>query len=148
LKIKTTRFGTITITEDKIITMPLGMLGFPDQKRFVIIRHKENSPFFWYQCVDDPSLAFVITNPFHFKPDYKIDLEHILKEMSWNGDGNNGHLELYVVVNIPKGAPQNMTGNLIGPVLINNKVRQAVQIVIADSTYTHKFPLCGQQATT
>ena len=141
MKIETTRFGTITITEDKIITMPLGMLGFPDQKRFVILQHKENSPFFWYQSVDDPSLAFVITNPFNFKPDYKIDLEHALKEMSWNGEGHNSHLELYVVVNIPQGAPQKMTGNLIGPVLINNKVRRAVQLVIADSSYTHKFPL-------
>jgi flagellar assembly factor FliW len=144
LKVKTTRFGTITITQDKIITMPLGMLGFPNQKRFVILQHKENSPFFWYQSVDDPNLTFVITNPFTFKPDYQIDLTPALKEMFWNGDGNNSHLELYVVVNIPKGAPQKMTGNLMSPVLINNKARQAVQIVIADSTYSHKYPLIDQ----
>ena len=145
MEIKTTRFGTINITGDKIINMPSGMLGFPDQKRFVIIQHKEDSPFFWYQSVDDPALAFIITNPFLFKPDYKVDLEPILKEMSWNGDGTTHHLELYVVVNIPKGLPQKMTGNLIGPILINNKAHQAVQIVIADSIYTHNFPLLGTQ---
>jgi len=141
LKIKTTRFGTITIEEEKIITMPFGMLGFPDVKRYVILQHKENSPFFWYQSVDDPALAFVIMSPFLFKPDYDVDVENVLKEMSWNEEEKQDNLELYVVVNIPKGAPEKMTANFIGPILINNKIRQAVQMVISDSPYTHKFPL-------
>lgn len=131
----------IKITEDKIINMPYGMLGFPDQKQFVIIQHKENSPFFWYQAVGDPALAFVITNPLFFKPDYQVNYEQTVKEMSWNGEMSANHLELYIVVNIPKGAPQKMTGNFIGPILINNKTNQAVQIVIADSIYTHNSPL-------
>ena len=141
MKIKTTRFGTITIEEEKIITMPFGMLGFPDVKRYVILQHKENSPFFWYQSVDDPALAFVIMSPFLFKPDYDVDVENVLKEMSWNEEEKQDNLELYVVVNIPKGAPEKMTANFIGPILINNKIRQAVQMVISDSPYTHKFPL-------
>ena len=140
MKIKTTRFGIITI-EEKIITMPFGMLGFSDEKRFVILQHKEDSPFFWYQSVDDPMLAFVIMSPFLFKPDYNVDVENVLKEMSWNEEEKQNTLELYVVVNIPKGAPDKMTANLIGPILINNKIHQAVQMVISDSPYTHKFPL-------
>ena len=141
MKIKTTRFGTISIKEEKIIKMPFGMLGFPDKKKFFILQHQENSPFFWYQSVDDPGLAFVITDPFLFIPDYKIDLEVTLKKMSWNGDGNSRYLNLFIVVNIPKGMPHEMTGNFIGPILVNDKVYQAVQIVISNSPYTHKFPL-------
>ncbi len=141
MKIKTTRFGTINIEEENIINMPFGMLGFLDKKRFVILQHKKNSPFFWYQSIDDPSLAFVITSPFLFKPDYEIDMDDVLREMSWNGDRGKNNVELYVVVNIPKGSPDKMTANLIGPILINNKARQAVQMVISNSLYTHKFPL-------
>ena len=147
LKIKTTRFGTITTEEEKTITMPFGMLGFPDVKRFVILQHKENSPFFWYQSVDDPMLAFVIMSPFLFKPDYNVDVENVLKEMSWNEEEKQNTLELYVVVNIPKGAPDKMTANLIGPILINNKIHQAVQMVISDSPYTHKFPLVRENSS-
>lgn len=147
LKIKTTRFGTITTEEEKTITMPFGMLGFPDVKRFVILQHKENSPFFWYQSVDDPMLAFVIMSPFLFEPDYSVNLENILKEMSWNEEEKQNNLELYVVVNIPKGAPDKMTANLIGPILINNKIHQAVQMVISDSPYTHKFPLVRENSS-
>ena len=145
MKIKTTRFGTIDIEEEKIIEMPFGMLGFPDKKKFIILKHQENSPFFWYQSVDDPGLAFVITNPFLFLPDYKIDLESTVKEMSWNGDGSNSCLELFIVVNIPKGRPQKMTGNFIGPILVNSNVYQAIQIVVSDTSYTHKYPLINKK---
>ena len=144
MNIKTTRFGTITVGEEKIITMPFGMLGFPDKKRFIIVKHKENSPFFWYQSVDDPTLAFVITSTFPFKPDYEVDMDDALKEMSWNEGEENNNLALYVVVNIPKGSPDKMTANLIGPILVNNRARQAVQMVISNSPYSHKFPLIGE----
>ena len=147
MKIKTTRFGTITIEEEKIISMPFGMLGFPDVRRFVMLQHKEDSPFFWYQSVDDPMLAFVIMSPFLFKPDYNVDVENGLKEMSWNEKEKQNNLELYVVVNIPKGVPDKMTANLIGPILINNKIHQAVQMVISDSPYTHKFPLVRENSS-
>jgi len=141
LKIETTRFGTIDTVEENIINMPFGMLGFPDKKRFLILQHKENSPFFWYQSVDDPTLAFVITSPLLFEPDYEVDVEDTIEEMSWNGDSETKNLELYVVVNIPKGSPQKMTANFIGPILINNKARQAIQMVISNSPYSHKFSL-------
>ena len=141
MKIKTTRFGTITIGEDKIISMPFGMLGFPDKTRFVVLQHKENSPFFWYQSVDDPALAFVVMSPFLFEPDYNVDVEDIVRQMSWNEEKGKNNLELYVVVNIPKSTPDKMTANLIGPILINNKTRQAVQMVIGNSPYSYRFPL-------
>jgi len=144
LKIDSTRFGPITIGEERIITMPFGMLGFPEEKRYVILQHREDSPFFWYQSVDDPALAFVITSPFLFKPDYSVPLEDTVEQMSWIEDKDKGTLELYVVVNIPKSSPDDMTANLIGPILINNRTRQAVQMIIADSPYSHKFSLVGK----
>lgn len=61
--------------------------------------------------------------------------------MSWNGNGNNSYLELLIVVNIPKGMPHKMTGNFIGPILVNSKVYEAVQVVLSNSPYTHRFPL-------
>jgi flagellar assembly factor FliW len=141
LEIKTTRFGIIRTEKEKIIHMPFGMLGFSDKKQYLILQHQENSPFFWYQSLDDPGIAFVITNPFLFMADYKIDLKAVLKEMSWDTNGENNFLELYIVVNIPRGEPQRMTGNFIGPILVNNKLNQAVQVVLSNSPYTHKFPL-------
>jgi len=121
--------------------MPFGMLGFPDEKRYVIVQHKENSPFFWYQSVDDPSLAFVITSPFFFVPDYSVSLDDAINQMSWDDEKIEQKIELYVVVNIPNGAPNKMTANLIGPILVNTESFQALQMVVTDSPYSHRFPL-------
>jgi flagellar assembly factor FliW len=146
VRITTTRFGTISVKKDKIIEMPSGMLGFPDARRFVLFRHRENSPFFWYQSVDYPSLAFVITNPFFFMPEYSVEADETAKSMAWD-DVEEKDLELYVVANIPKGEPDKITVNMIGPLLINMKKRQAVQMVIPNSPYTHKYPLACSNKT-
>jgi len=141
LKVETTRFGSIDVPEDKVITMPEGMVGFPDKKRFCIIPHKKDSPFYWYQCLDDPALAFVITNPWLFKSDYHVDVEPAIEGMGLDGRDETKHLECYVTVTIPKGEPEKMTANLIGPIVICPQVGQAVQIVLAGETYSHKHPL-------
>jgi flagellar assembly factor FliW len=141
LKVETTRFGSIDIKEGEIITMPLGMPGFSDQKKFVLLDHKKDSPFQWYQSIQDASLAFVITDPFLFKPDYAVNLHTILEELGWDQEVDGNHLKLYAIVNIPPGSPEKVTANLIGPVLMNLDTREAVQVIIPDSRYSHKFPL-------
>ena len=146
MKIKTTRFGEITLNNDQVIHMPHGMLGFPDSQRFVIIQNRENSPFLWYQSLDDPELAFVITNPYLFMPDYNPQLKDGVTLMSWQMDGKGflKTLDVYVVVNIPRGAPEKMTGNFMGPLVINPLCRQGIQVILSDDEYSHKIPL-GQQ---
>ena len=146
MKFDTTRFGPVDIPEDNFITMTRGMLGFPEKKKFCIIQHKKDSPFFWYQCVDDPALAFVITNPWLFKPVYEVDLELARQAMGWQDGGEDIPVECYVVVTVPKGSPEKMTANLIGPVIINTKAHEAVQIVLSDESYSHKYPLFKEKA--
>jgi len=142
LKIETTQFGKIQIEEEKIITMPFGMPGFPGKKRFIILERKETQPFYWYQCADDPALAFVIINPYLFKPDYSVDLKPTLKEMSWEAEGKES-LKLYVVVNTSTsdGVADKITANLIGPLLINTQRCEAVQMFIHNNSYSHKYPI-------
>lgn len=139
MKIETTRFGTISVEEDKIIHMPSGMLGFSDKKRFLLFGHKEKTPFCWYQSVDDPAMAFVVMSPFVIKPDYAVEADEAAKAMSWEDDGDD--IDVYVVVTIPRGEPEKMTANLLGPILINARTRQGIQMVISNSPYSHKFPI-------
>ncbi len=145
MKKETTRFGVLEIDERKIIRMPYGMMGFPQSQRFVLFPHKEDSPFFWYQSLDDPTLAFVIANPFPFLSGYSVDLQETVKRMSWEDPENGTALELYVVVTIPRGAPEKTTANLLGPILINTKTCRAVQMVLSESPYSHQFPLFGKE---
>ena len=52
--------------DEKIINMPDGIPGFRQQKRYVLLEKKETSPFYLFQCVDDPNLAFVVMDPLRF----------------------------------------------------------------------------------
>lgn len=144
MKINTSRFGEVDIKDADIIHMPYGMLGFPEFKRYIILHHRSDSPFFWYQSADDPELAFVMTDPFLFVSDYGVELDQVIKDMAWK-DLLEEYLELYAIVNIPKNEPEKMTANLIGPILINNKERQAVQMVLSNSPYSHKHPLVSKE---
>ena len=68
MKIETSRFGTVEITEEQIFTFPMGLLGFAKYKQFVVIDHTEESPFKWLQSVEEGSLAFIITDPLFLWP--------------------------------------------------------------------------------
>lgn len=146
MKIETTRFGELDIPDEKIISMPKGMLGFTDNRHFCIVQHKKDSPLFWYQSLDDPALAFVITNPWLFKSDYEVDVELASQTMGWEEKDEAVPLECYIIVTIPKGSPEKMTANLIGPLVVNAKAREAIQIVLSNESYSHQYPLVKQKA--
>jgi flagellar assembly factor FliW len=54
MELETTRFGTIRIQADDIITFEEGLVGLSQYRRFVLIRHDSEGPFWWLQSVDEP----------------------------------------------------------------------------------------------
>lgn len=141
VEVETSRFGEIKVNEDEIITMVEPILGFPWAKRFVIREHRPGVPFKWFQCLDDGSLAFVIVNPLLFKPDYTVEIDE--EEAEKLGIKDPLDAEVYVIVTIPRGNPQDMTANLKAPIVINKKKRLAKQLVLDREDYPIKYRLFG-----
>lgn len=138
--IENTRFGTMEINDEKIITMVRSIPGFSGRDRYIILNREESNPFLWYQCVDDSQLAFVLLNPYLVEPDYSVDLKAILSEISWEQEEEK-NLAVFVIVNVPPGAPDKMTANLMAPIIINTERLEAVQMVCQDSPYSHQYPI-------
>lgn len=143
MKLKTTRFNEIEIDENAIISVPGGLIGFADQERYVIIEHNPDSPFFWFQSINQPDLAFVIVNPVMFKPDYELDLPQVLLDDM--GITNLQDMGIYVIVTIPHGRPKDMTANLMGPLIINTTAKSARQIIVDDEKYPQRYPLMASE---
>ena len=139
MKIKTSRFGEMEIEVETILTFPGGLIGFPEQERFIIVRHNPESPFFWLQAVDDPGLAFVIVDPLVFKPDYIVPIPPAV--MSAMNATESSKLETFVIVTIPSGQPDAMTANMLGPIVVNSKLRLARQLVLDEKRYSHRYPI-------
>lgn len=140
---KTDQFKSAEVREDKIISMPSGMPGFLECKRFVIIEREEMWPFYIFQCMDDKDLSFFIMNPFLFKPDYEVNLDQAIKEMKWLTDDHKD-IKIHVIVNTTAGIPEKITANLLGPLLINIRNNEAVQLVLHNSPYSHKHPIFAE----
>ena len=140
MQITTTRFGPIEVEEKRIIYMPNGMIGFPDFQKYLLLEHKKESPFWWWQCLDSPSLAFVLTDPLLFKADYEVQISKEDADILQVGGASEG-LKTFVVVNISKDNPPLITANLLGPIVINVAKRVACQIIQFQSSYSHRFPL-------
>lgn len=138
MKINTRKFGEIEIDEQKILTMPEGLPGFPGYERFALIEDSKTAPFCWYQSVEEPNLSLIVMNPFVFKQDYQIDLSSFIITRGWT-DVKIEDLLVYVVVNIIKEETQTkITANLIGPLVINPNNNEAIQVAISNSTYSHQ----------
>lgn len=134
MEIKTTRFGQVEIDETLIITVPEGILGFEDFTRYIILDHLDKeSPFKWFQSIDDPSLAFVITDPLIFVPTYKAKVPK--EEVSSIDLSDASKALIVVIVNIKRDHSE-ITVNLQGPIVINVEKKLAKQMVIRDSEYS------------
>jgi flagellar assembly factor FliW len=136
VKIKTSRFGELDIDSEALITMPGGLIGFPREERYLIVRHNPDSPFYWLQAVDNPDLAFVVVDPQVFKPDYQVALgPQVLEALEAKKEDEVG---IFVIVTIPPGDPQGMTANLLGPLAINRQTRLARQLVLDERRFSHR----------
>lgn len=142
MEITTVRFGKIQVQENKVLSFPKGILGFSASKKFILFPHGEGSPFFWLQSIEDGALAFVVMNPQLVKNDYTVNVEeHVLEELKAQ---DLSDLEVMCIVTIPNNEPQQMTINLLGPIIINAKQRCALQIVSTEDKYSHRHPILAE----
>lgn len=139
LSIKTTRFGEMELDKKRVIRFPEGLLGFPEIKDYTILEHKENSPFLWLQAVEKPDLAFLVINPLLIKKDFLEDLSPSEKDLF--SANEEGKVAIFVLVTIPAGKVEQMTVNLLGPILIDAENRIGKQVILANSNYPHQYPL-------
>ncbi len=75
MKVKTTRFGEIETEFDRVIRFPRGILGFPEYREYVLLQTNEEGTFFWLQSTENPALAFVVSDPMLFVPEYQVPLK-------------------------------------------------------------------------
>lgn len=136
MEVRTTRFGVITIADDRILSFPKGLLGFAQNTRFCLLEPGDDACFFWLQSLDDPSLAFVVTDPSLFIPEYAVPIRP--EQMSELGMARLEDAQVFVVVN---KVGDSLTGNLQGPLVINTVNRTGEQLIVAEKRWTTRHQL-------
>jgi flagellar assembly factor FliW len=133
----TTRFGEVDIDDDKIIKIPESILGFTE-KRFILLLPDNSGQFFWLQSVDNPALAFVVTDPVLLIQDYEVKLTSAeYKKLKLTPESE---VILLSLVTMAQNV-MDITINLQGPIVVNPEKMSAKQIVLEDGKYKTKHPL-------
>jgi flagellar assembly factor FliW len=143
--VQSTYFGALDISEDKIITFSAAIPGFDSGvKYFVIHENQSDTPsptadderlFCWLHSVENEDLAFALLDVFKVKPDYKPEInEEYLNMLSYE-EGDN--LAVHNIVNVPETL-QDMTVNLVAPIVINFTKMKGMQVVLESGSYELK----------
>jgi len=123
------RVGEIRLPESAVIRFAR-FPGFPEARRFALFQHDQDSPFSWLACLDDPELAFVVTDPRLFFPDYAPGIPS--RALEALGADAAGPFELLAIANLRGERP---CLNLAAPLVVDASSRRGVQVVLEDDRY-------------
>ncbi len=136
LEIDSKPYGKIKVSEDQKVYFPEGILGFETFKDYYLL-DKNEGPFYWLQSVTTIDVAFVIINPQYFKANYVLELDHgDFKDIGLLTEEDiDKNLFQFAIVTIPPDNPNNMTANLLGPIIINKESKLGKQALSLNSNY-------------
>jgi flagellar assembly factor FliW len=140
MQIESTRFGTVEVRDDAVLTFPDALPGLPDHE-WALIAANGDSPFLWLHSVETPSLAVPVTNPWQFFGDYEVRVPD--EDASRLGlDTADDALILCVVKACERLA--DFTINLAGPLIVHKQTRVARQIINDAGGYAVRHPLFAE----
>lgn len=136
--IESTRLGQLEVANEDLIDFPKGLPGFENEKRFTLLPCEVNSPFAYLQSVEDPNLTFLVVEPFSFFLDYEFSLDDdVISSLNLSSENLP---RIFNIVTVPERAEE-MTANLLAPVIMNPVQRIAKQIVLEKANYTTRHRL-------
>lgn len=142
MKIITRDFGEIEIDESTIITMPDGIIGFEDTKRYTLLSPLGDDKFpMWLQSVDGTEPCFVVYDPMQIYPDYRFEISDEEQEQL-KIDENSPYRVLAAAI-VPDNYLET-TINLRCPIIINTKENIAAQVILTEH-YDFKCPVYAEE---
>jgi flagellar assembly factor FliW len=121
-----------------IITPPMGLLGFEQHKRFVLLGSPEEAPFLWLHMADDPNLSFLVISPFMVQPSYQPDFGD--EDIKFLALQKPEDALIFNIVTVHQDG-QAMV-NLKGPIVVNRQTLTGKQCIPRNSSnYSLKHPI-------
>lgn len=126
--------GKIEVSDDRLITIPEGLFGFEKFTQYALV-DSDYEPFLWLQSCEEPSLAFLIVDPFLISSDYETDIDD--DYLSRIDAARPEDIIVMTIVTVPHDGGV-ITANFQGPLVINKKNRKCVQAILSDNRWSTK----------
>jgi flagellar assembly factor FliW len=135
MRIETDRFGTFEVDDKDPIHFPQGMIGFPSEKQFVLLRHRDDSAIGWLQSTTNPALAFPVVSIDALAVAYpSIAATPVVDRKDEQVDPHA------VMAVLCASAGQPATVNLLAPIVVNVRSRKGAQILLEGTTFSTNEP--------
>lgn len=124
-------FGRIDVQPDSILHFPNGLSGFEEAKRFTLVHERtepESATNFTLQSLDDPAVAFEISDPTAYGFHYELELTD--DEIATLKVADPGDVAVMIVLFRRDGKSDPIEANVKAPILINAKTRIGMQKLI------------------
>lgn len=131
MKIESQRFGTMDVAEDQLIRFADGMIGFPEEKEYVLLPHGQSDSIAWLQSTENPALAFPVVSA-HDVTDNFGALDALINAAGLGSSRED--VAVMAVLCAPQNGPA--TVNLVAPIVVNATTRNAAQILLENSRFS------------
>lgn len=137
MKIETRYFGEVEFEEKDIINFPMGIVGFIEYKKYILINFEsENYAMFCLQGIEEDAPVFIVFNPFEIVDDYQPQLsEADMQELDCSDENS---LEYYVIANVANPM-ENTVVNLKSPIVVNTENKTAKQVIMDRYDLRHRM---------
>jgi flagellar assembly factor FliW len=127
------------ISEPDLLELTLvgGLAGFSQGERYALVEVSASSPLFRLCSLDAPGLDFLVVPPAVVFPDYAPEIDDASAVRLGLTDAEDALLLLVLTVGEQVGSA---TANLMAPIVINARTRQAAQVIV-EGTYPLRAPL-------
>jgi flagellar assembly factor FliW len=132
-----TRFGDIDVDAERVIVLRSGLIGFPTETRFVLLRPSTKTGIAWLQSLQTPALAFPVVESSQITPRYPGEAEDALAEQA--GICREG-VAIFVVIAVRPKSPR-VVANLLAPIVVERASGRGAQIVLDVKKYSASTPL-------
>jgi flagellar assembly factor FliW len=137
MKINTRYFGDVEFSENDVINFPVGIVGFEQFDKYILIKFDEdNNAMFCLQGIDDGAPVFIVFNPFEIVDNYQPEISSA--DMNDIECTDESGVEYYVIANIAQPM-ENTVVNLKSPIAVNIANKHAKQIIM--SKYELRHPM-------
>ena len=119
------------------LTLVGGLAGFSQGERYALVEVSSTSPLFRLCSLEVPGLDFLVAPPVVFFPEYAPEIDDASAARLEVTDAEDALLLVVLTVGDDAGSA---TANLMAPIVLNARTRQAAQVIV-EGTYPLRAPL-------
>jgi flagellar assembly factor FliW len=152
--VQTRFFGDLEYESEALFRFPSGLPGFEDRRNFVFLKKPGLEPMMFLQSLDTRSLCFILLPVRAIDENFQLELTHDeVREIGLPagrtpviGEDILCAALICASEGICAGEGDVPTANLMAPVVVNLHNNIGMQVIRAESSYSHRHPVLPAEA--